>query len=34
MFRDMSMFNSHFNVQLRDWAFRALARERLGLPRE
>ena len=34
MFRDMSMFNSHFNVQLRDWAFRALARERFGLPRE
>ena len=34
MFRDTSMFNSHFNVQLRDWAFRALARERLGLPRE
>jgi 3-hydroxy-9,10-secoandrosta-1,3,5(10)-triene-9,17-dione monooxygenase len=34
MFRDTSMFNSHFNVQLRDWAYRALARERLGLPRE
>jgi 3-hydroxy-9,10-secoandrosta-1,3,5(10)-triene-9,17-dione monooxygenase len=34
MFRDTSMFNSHFNVQLRDWAFRALARERFGLPRE
>ena len=28
MFRDTSMFNSHFNVQLRDWAYpRALARE-------
>jgi 3-hydroxy-9,10-secoandrosta-1,3,5(10)-triene-9,17-dione monooxygenase len=34
MFRDTSMFNSHFNVQLRDWAYRALARERFGLPRE
>ena len=34
MFRDMSMVNSHFNVQLRDWAYRALARERFGLPRE
>jgi 3-hydroxy-9,10-secoandrosta-1,3,5(10)-triene-9,17-dione monooxygenase len=34
MFRDTSMFNSHFNVQLRDWALRELARDRLGLPRQ
>jgi 3-hydroxy-9,10-secoandrosta-1,3,5(10)-triene-9,17-dione monooxygenase len=34
MFRDTSMFNSHFNTQLRDFAFRELARERLGLPRQ
>jgi 3-hydroxy-9,10-secoandrosta-1,3,5(10)-triene-9,17-dione monooxygenase len=34
IFRDTAMFNSHFNVQLRDFAFRAIARERLGLPRE
>jgi 3-hydroxy-9,10-secoandrosta-1,3,5(10)-triene-9,17-dione monooxygenase len=33
MFRDTSMFNSHFNTQMRDAMFRNLARERLGMPR-
>jgi 3-hydroxy-9,10-secoandrosta-1,3,5(10)-triene-9,17-dione monooxygenase len=31
IFRDTAMFNSHFNVQLRDWSFRNLARTRLGM---
>jgi hypothetical protein len=26
--------NSHRNTLLRDWAFRELARDRLGLPRD
>lgn len=35
LYRDMSIGgNSHRNAQLRDWAFRELARERLGLPRD
>jgi 3-hydroxy-9,10-secoandrosta-1,3,5(10)-triene-9,17-dione monooxygenase len=34
LYRDMSMVNSHRNTVLRDWAFRELARWRLGLPRD
>jgi 3-hydroxy-9,10-secoandrosta-1,3,5(10)-triene-9,17-dione monooxygenase len=34
IFRDMAMVNSHRNTVLRDWAFRAIAREHFGLPRE
>jgi len=35
LYRDMSIGgNSHRNTLLRDWAFRELARERLGLPRD
>jgi 3-hydroxy-9,10-secoandrosta-1,3,5(10)-triene-9,17-dione monooxygenase len=35
IYRDMSIGgNSHRNTLLRDWAFRELARERLGLPRD
>jgi len=34
IFRDMSIGNSHRNTQLRDWAFREIARDMLGLPRE
>ncbi len=34
IFRDLSMTNSHRNTQLRDWAFREIARDKLGLPRE
>jgi 3-hydroxy-9,10-secoandrosta-1,3,5(10)-triene-9,17-dione monooxygenase len=34
IYRDMSMVNSHRNTVLRDWAFRELAREQLGLPRD
>lgn len=34
IFRDLSMANSHRNTQLRDWAFREMARDKLGLPRE
>jgi 3-hydroxy-9,10-secoandrosta-1,3,5(10)-triene-9,17-dione monooxygenase len=35
VYRDMSIGgNSHRNTLLRDWAFRELARERLGLPRD
>jgi hypothetical protein len=34
IFRDMSIGNSHRNTQLRDWAFREIARDALGLPRE
>ena len=34
IFRDLSMMNGHRNTVLRDWAFRAIARERFGLPRE
>jgi 3-hydroxy-9,10-secoandrosta-1,3,5(10)-triene-9,17-dione monooxygenase len=34
IFRDMSIGNSHRNTQLRDWAFREVARDSLGLPRE
>ena len=30
----MSIGNSHRNTQLRDWAFREVARDKLGLPRE
>ena len=33
IFRDMSIGNSHRNTQLRDWAFREVARDALGLPR-
>ena len=33
IFRDMSMGNSHRNTVLRDWAFREIARAKLGLPR-
>ena len=33
IFRDMSMGNSHRNTLLRDWAFREIARDKLGLPR-
>ena len=29
----MSMGNSHRNTVLRDWAFREIARDKLGLPR-
>jgi len=35
IYRDMTIGgNSHRNTLLRDWAFRELARERLGLPRD
>ncbi len=34
IFRDMSIGNSHRNTQLRDWAFREIARDKLGLPRD
>ena len=35
IYRDMSIgSNSHRNTLLRDWAFRELARDRLGLPRD
>jgi 3-hydroxy-9,10-secoandrosta-1,3,5(10)-triene-9,17-dione monooxygenase len=34
IYRDMSVGNSHRNTQLRDWAFREVAREKLGLPRD
>jgi 3-hydroxy-9,10-secoandrosta-1,3,5(10)-triene-9,17-dione monooxygenase len=35
LYRDMSIGgNSHRNTLLRDWAFRELARDRLGLPRD
>jgi 3-hydroxy-9,10-secoandrosta-1,3,5(10)-triene-9,17-dione monooxygenase len=34
IFRDMAMGNSHRNIVLRDWAFREVAREKLGLPRD
>jgi 3-hydroxy-9,10-secoandrosta-1,3,5(10)-triene-9,17-dione monooxygenase len=35
IYRDMSIGgNSHRNTLLRDWAFRELARDRLGLPRD
>jgi len=33
IYRDMSMGNSHRNTMLRDWAFREIARWKLGLPR-
>jgi 3-hydroxy-9,10-secoandrosta-1,3,5(10)-triene-9,17-dione monooxygenase len=35
IYRDMSIgANSHRNTLLRDWAFREIARDRLGLPRD
>jgi 3-hydroxy-9,10-secoandrosta-1,3,5(10)-triene-9,17-dione monooxygenase len=34
IYRDMSMGNSHRNTVLRDWAFREIARAKLGLPRD
>jgi 3-hydroxy-9,10-secoandrosta-1,3,5(10)-triene-9,17-dione monooxygenase len=34
IFRDLAMMNGHRNTVLRDWAFRAIARDRFGLPRE
>ena len=34
IYRDMSIGNSHRNTLLRDWAFREIAREKLGLPRD
>jgi 3-hydroxy-9,10-secoandrosta-1,3,5(10)-triene-9,17-dione monooxygenase len=35
IYRDMSIGgNSHRNTLLRDWAFREIARDRLGLPRD
>jgi 3-hydroxy-9,10-secoandrosta-1,3,5(10)-triene-9,17-dione monooxygenase len=35
IFRDMAIGgNSHRNTMLRDWAFREIAREKLGLPRD
>jgi 3-hydroxy-9,10-secoandrosta-1,3,5(10)-triene-9,17-dione monooxygenase len=34
IFRDMSIGNSHRNTQLRDFAFREIARDRLGFPRD
>jgi 3-hydroxy-9,10-secoandrosta-1,3,5(10)-triene-9,17-dione monooxygenase len=34
IYRDMSMVNGHRNTVLRDWAFRELAREKLGLARD
>jgi 3-hydroxy-9,10-secoandrosta-1,3,5(10)-triene-9,17-dione monooxygenase len=34
IYRDMTMTSSHRNVALRDWFFREMARERLGLPRD
>jgi 3-hydroxy-9,10-secoandrosta-1,3,5(10)-triene-9,17-dione monooxygenase len=34
IYRDMSMGNSHRNTMLRDWAFREIARAKLGLPRD
>jgi 3-hydroxy-9,10-secoandrosta-1,3,5(10)-triene-9,17-dione monooxygenase len=33
IYRDMSMGSNHFNVLLRDWIFREIARAKLGLPR-
>ena len=33
IYRDMSIGNSHRNTVLRDWAFREIARAKLGLPR-
>ncbi len=34
IYRDLSMGNSHRNTLLRDFAYREIARERLGIPRE
>ena len=34
IYRDMSIGNSHRNTLLRDWAFREIARDKLGLPRD
>jgi 3-hydroxy-9,10-secoandrosta-1,3,5(10)-triene-9,17-dione monooxygenase len=34
IFRDMSIGNSHRNTQLRDFAFREIARDKLGFPRD
>jgi 3-hydroxy-9,10-secoandrosta-1,3,5(10)-triene-9,17-dione monooxygenase len=34
MFRDMAMIAGHRNTQLRDWAYRELAAEAFGIPRD
>jgi 3-hydroxy-9,10-secoandrosta-1,3,5(10)-triene-9,17-dione monooxygenase len=34
LYRDLSMGNSHRNSLLRDFAYREVAKERLGVPRE
>jgi 3-hydroxy-9,10-secoandrosta-1,3,5(10)-triene-9,17-dione monooxygenase len=34
MFRDMAMIAGHRNTQLRDWAYRELAADTFGIPRD
>ena len=34
IYRDLSMGNSHRNTLLRDFAYREVAKERLGIPRQ